>query len=138
MLRSPQLLGRGCLQPGPVRHGYTSDGFQGFPHGKVKVLSSFSEGGQVQRTQETLGIKGKAGAEESGFELRVTQVRQRFKGGSHLQDPFAKDLLTKGRGTNGAAQKREPLTSDRNVLRQRRDGSKLHHLTNHAVFTYAI
>ena len=123
-VEAPTTARKGCFQLGQVRHGYTNDGFQGFPHGKVKVLGNFSEIGMGAGTEDTRDLrKGKAGAEKSGFELRVTQLRQRFEGGSHLQDSFAKDLLTKGRGANGAAQKREPLMSDRDVLRQRRHGS---------------
>ena len=81
------------------------------------ILFSAAQLAALPPTKEALSLVPSSscrptGAEESGFELRVTQVRQRFEGGSHFQDSFVKDLL-----------KREPLTSDRDVLRQRQDGS---------------
>ena len=118
-VEAPTTTGKGCLQPGPVRQGYTGDGFQGFPHCKVTIHGNFSEIGRGAGTEDIRDLKkGKEGVEESSFDLRVTQVRRKLEGGSHLQDSFAKDLLTKGRGANGASQKREPLTSDWDVLRQ--------------------
>ena len=67
-VEAPKAAGKGCLQPGPVRQGNTSDGFQGFPHGKVKVLGSLSEIGREAGTEDIGNLrKGKAGAEESGF-----------------------------------------------------------------------
>ena len=67
-VEAPMAAGKGCLQPGPVRQGNTSDGFQGFPHGKVKVLGSLSEIGREAGTEDIGNLrKGKAGAEESGF-----------------------------------------------------------------------
>ena len=60
-VEAPTAAGKGCLQPGPVRHGYTSDGLQGFPHGKVKVLGSFSEIGRGAGMEDIRDLrKGKA------------------------------------------------------------------------------
>lgn len=38
--------GKACLQPRAVRHGYTNNGFKGFSHGKVKVLSGLNKIGR--------------------------------------------------------------------------------------------
>ena len=60
-----EAAGHGCWEGMPSARTsqtwYTNDGFQGFPHGKVKVLGSFSEIGRGAGTEDIRDLrKGKA------------------------------------------------------------------------------
>ena len=47
--------GKRCLEPQPIRHGSTQDGFQGISHTVVKLHGCKADvaGGQVQSMKET-------------------------------------------------------------------------------------